>query len=138
MYHIYVATQTDEVAHRSHKDAALAEAERLRKEKHVGVRVETDAGHVIYSSGARLQTPRWSRVETHVPPLAEGVTIPAGYDVAYSRIRTHLLVLRRVGVHGDYLVMDSMTGETRKARNTKETAAIMHQIRAEREEHVAA
>lgn len=118
---------------RSNKAKAITNAQAINASEKVAVRVQTTAGTVVMEAKApksrviTVHTPRWSRVETRVPDLGDGVEIPEDYEVAYVRRRSASLVLRRQGAKGDYLVMDANTGETTPATNTKETAAIMHQ-----------
>lgn len=140
IYHVVVITDEGEAERftRSSKSKAIAAAAKINTDERHAVRVSTSAGKVVFEAPARpkrvitIKTPKWHRIETHVPELADGVTVPEGYEIAYSRIRVKLLVLRRVGTHGDYLVMDTQTGETMPATNTKETATIMRQIRESR------
>ena len=127
----------DDFAHRANKPAAIRLADERRAETGEAVQVRTNAGTVVYEVAAvkhrviKTRTPKYTRVETNLPELGE-VAVPDGYDVAYARTRGKLLVLRKRGVKGDYQVLDVTTGEAHPAANTKETAALMKQIRRER------
>lgn len=108
---------------RSDKSAAIAIADKLRKTEKVATLVRTTAGTVVYERKLRkpqINTPKYTRLDNGLGP----VEIPAGYVVAYVRVRTGVAILRLEG-GTDYLLMNTHTGETTEVATTREGGALM-------------
>jgi hypothetical protein len=70
----------------------------------------------------------YTRVENHLPALAEGVELPEGYVPAYYRKRKSLIVLRATD-RSHYVVFDANTGDKKKVSTCADASALMSAIR---------
>lgn len=132
MKYVITAEGTD-TATRSDKTAAIAFADAAAKETKIETTVTTEKGtivHVARVRKAQKSTARFTRVDSHDLALAEGVSIPAGWDVAYARVRTNVALLRRVSDDTvAYVVFDATTGAVVDAEDTRDAGRIMREMR---------
>jgi hypothetical protein len=124
-----------EQATRSSKPAAVALAETLKGEGNL-VEVVTGAGTVVHTIAPVTKRAKpFTRTET---PKGE-VEIPAGFEVAYQRVRVAALVLRAVDKDHTprYLVLQTTTGTSFEAANTTEARVITNAMAAHRKSEAA-
>lgn len=122
---------------RSEKASAITRATALAKEHKATVEVATEAGTVVHTAKARKaqkSTPRFTRLDVREIVLGDGIKLPKGWDVAYARPRTSLVLLRKVtqgadGFDVDYKVFDATNGGNVVVGTTREAGSIFSQIR---------
>jgi hypothetical protein len=93
-YRIFKATTEGEtlVATKSKKSVAVELATQIRRDEKVGTRVETSAGTVVFEAKARKPQKK-TKPYTRVVALPEGVEVPEGKRVAYTRTRKNAAIL---------------------------------------------
>lgn len=109
----YTVLVNDEAQEKTFSKKALAveTARQLRKEQNAAVRVETQAGNVVFEQAAPKKikmSPRYTRV-VNLPADAK---IPDGMRVAYTRNRKNLAITHDFDApEGPYNVVNFLTGE---------------------------
>lgn len=98
-----------EVDTKSKKQTAIDLATQIRREEKVGTRVATSAGTVVFEAKARKPQKK-TKPYTRVVSLPEGVEVPEGQRVAYTRTRKNAAILHDAE-EGLYSVVRFDTGE---------------------------
>lgn len=115
-----------DVTTKSTKAAAIKAAE--AHETTHEVIVVTSSGTVVHTikRSADRAKPR-THVDTRELALGEGVKLPKGYVVAYTRVRIGVAVLRGT-TPKDYLVFNLATGKSTPAKGTSEARIITSKL----------
>jgi hypothetical protein len=109
---------------KSKRATAVELARETRAAERVGVRVETEAGKVVFEQAAPKKikmSPRYTRVQD----LPEGAVIPEGHRVAYNRARKNLAITHDPSAEETpYAVVNFVTGEVlARTETTREAGA---------------
>jgi hypothetical protein len=110
---------------KSKRATAVELARETRAQERVGVRVETEAGKVVFEMAAPKKikmSPRYTRVQE----LPEGAIIPEGHRVAYNRARKNLAITHDANATDElpYAVVRFTDGEVlERTATTREAGA---------------
>lgn len=100
------------------KATAVDLARKTRDEQGVAVRVETQTGNVVFELAAPKKI-KMSKPHTRLVEVPEGVEIPEGFVVRYSRPRVGLALVEEVAKRGEsdqYAVLNLKTSKLSKVR----------------------